>query len=83
MHSNAQDKMIHVLYARGTLLDKADRQSAVEEMALMTSKTTEQIEQRLLSGQRKRIKSSDSLAKLIRLEEKLKNAGFDVYIEME
>jgi hypothetical protein len=83
MNTNIQDDMTHILYARGTLLDAADRQSAVEQMASMTSKTTEQIEQRLLSGQRKRVKSSDSLAKLMRLEEKLKAAGFDVYIDKE
>lgn len=73
--------MTHILYARGTLLDAADRHSAIETMALMTSKTTKQIEQRLLSGQRKRVKSSGSLSKLVRLEMKLKAAGFDVYID--
>ncbi len=73
--------MTHVLYARGKLLDSADKCSAIEKLASMTSKTDEQIEARLLSGERKRIKSSDSLEKLMRLEMKLKAAGFDVYID--
>jgi hypothetical protein len=62
-------------------LDAADRTSAIEKIATLTSKTRQQIEERLLSGQRKRVKSSHSLAKLVRLEIKFKDAGFDVYID--
>ena len=47
----------------------------------MTSKSREKIEERLLDGKGKRVKSSDSLRKLVRLEIKLKRAGFDVYID--
>ena len=75
--------MTHILYARGKLLDMADRKFAIQQIATMTSKSCKQIEERLLSGQRKRVKSSDSLSKLMRLAEKFKNAGFDVYIENE
>lgn len=81
MYTDDLENMTHILYARGTLLEMADRQAAIEQMALMTSKTTKQIEQRLLSGERKRVKSSGSLSKLVRLEIKLKAAGFDVYID--
>jgi hypothetical protein len=73
--------MTHILYARGKLLDSADRRSAIEQIALMTSKSMEQIEQRLLSGQRRRVKSSECLEKLKRLEKKFRAAGFDVYID--
>lgn len=80
MYFGSQENMTHILYARGTLLEMADRQSAIEQIATMTSKSCEQIEERLLSGKRKRVKSSESLSKLMRLEEKFRDAGFDVYI---
>lgn len=73
--------MTHILYARGRLLDTADRRQAIKQIASMTSKSAEQIEERLLSGQRRRVKSSESLSKLKRLEAKFRDAGFDVYIE--
>lgn len=75
------NEMTHILYSSGALLGEADQQSVVEQIASMTSKTAEQVKQRLLSGKRKRVKSSDSLSKLIRLEIKLKAVGLDVYID--
>jgi len=62
-------------------LELADRQAAIQQIATMTSKSCEQIEERLLSGKRKRVKSSESLSKLMRLETKFRDAGFDVYID--
>jgi len=81
MNLNREQDMTHVLYSSGKLLDTADRLSAIEKIASMTSKNAETIEERLLGGHRKRVKSSNSLTKLIRLEIKLKRAGFDVYID--
>ena len=81
MNIDFREQMAHILYTRGKLLSTADRGMAIERMASMTSKTKDQIEERLLSGKRKRIKSSKSLSKLMRLEVKLKAAGFDVYID--
>ena len=83
MYFASQENMTHILYARGKLLETADRQSAIRQIATLTSKSYEQIEERLLSGKRKRVKSSDSLSKLIRLEKRFRNAGFDVYIDKE
>ncbi|MGK0375635.1 MAG: hypothetical protein ACJA2E_002115 [Arenicella sp.] len=73
--------MTHILYASGKLLDSADRRSAIEQIAVMTNKSMEKIEQCLLSGQRRRIKSSECLEKLKHLEKKFRAAGFDVYID--
>ncbi len=81
MDRHSQNEMTHILYSSGTLLATAIERSAIEQIASMTSKTKEQIKRRLLSGQRKRVKSSASLSKLIRLEIKLRAAGFDVYID--
>jgi len=81
MNFDDRAAMTHILYTRGKLISAADREVAIEQMASMTSKTKEQIEERLLSGKRRRIKSSDSLNKLMRLELMLKEAGFDVYID--
>ncbi|MFQ3245470.1 MAG: hypothetical protein ACI9SP_002118 [Arenicella sp.] len=81
MYFANQETMTHVLYARGKLLELADRRAAIQQIATMTSKSCEQIEERLLSGTRKRVKSSESLSKLMRLETKFRDAGFDVYID--
>jgi hypothetical protein len=75
--------MRHVLYSRGRLLEDADQIDAIVELSSITRRTVEEVERRLLSGERKRIKSSDSLTKLFRLEKKLKASGLDVYIEVE
>jgi hypothetical protein len=64
-------------------LAAVDRKSAIEQIASLTSKSVEQIEGRLPIGQRRRVKSSDSLSKLLRLEAKFRAAGFDVYIDKQ
>lgn len=73
--------MLHILYSRGRLLDKVDWQAAVENISVLTQQPTEKVEAQLLSGRRKRIKSSESRSKLIGLKRKLINHGLDVYIE--
>ena len=74
--------MSHVLYSKGRLRKNFNHDEAVVKLAEMTRKSVEQVEERLLNGKPKRIKSSDSLDKLYRLKTKLESNGLDVYIEV-
>ena len=74
--------VVHVLYSRGHLFDDTNQEEALEKLATITRKTTQQIEKRLLSGRRKKVKSSHSLEKLLKLKRRLTDIGLDVYIEL-
>ena len=73
----------HVLYSRGRVFEDFNYFEALEKISEVTRRTKQQVEERILNGKRKRLKSSRSLRKLIALETKLKNVGLDVYIEIE
>jgi len=77
-----QEAATHVLYSRGRLFDDVDYFDALKKLSKITKRTEQQIESSLLSGERTRLKSSNSLDKLMRLEKKLKSNGLDVYIEV-
>ncbi|WP_353410012.1 hypothetical protein [Arenicella sp. 4NH20-0111] len=75
----------HVLYSRGQLIESedVDQENALAQLAIVTSRTTDQVRERLLCGERKKIKSSASLKQLIRLQQKLENCGLDAYIKLD
>lgn len=73
----------HVLYSRGRLFDDHNYFDALQKLAVVTRRTQQDVEERILNGERKRLKSSTSLRKLLQLESKLKGIGLDVYIEVE
>jgi len=78
-----QREPLHTLYSRGQLTKsaEADRETALAMLASATRRTSHQVKERLLSGQRKKIKSSASMKKLILLQQKLTDCGLDVYIK--
>jgi len=78
-----QGGLSHVLYSRGRLFDEFDYVESLSKLSNVTRRTEEQVEQRLLSGEQRRVKSSYSLKKIMRLEKKLKSLGLDVFIEVE
>ena len=73
--------MSHILYSRGRLLAGVSKPAAVEQLSVITKKESDRVEEKLLSGKRKRIKSSDTLGPLVRLKSKFQDAGLDVYID--
>lgn len=75
----------HVLYSRGQLIEseEVDHENALAQLASVTSRTTDQVLERLLCGERKKIKSSASLKQLIRLQQKLESCGLDAYIKLD
>lgn len=81
--STLESGVAHVLYSRGRVYDEFNYFEALEKISAVTRRTKQQVEERILNGERKRLKSSNSLKKLLLLETKLKNVGLDVYIEIE
>ena len=73
----------HVLYSRGRLLSLSNGESAMQKLAALTNRTIDQIENKLLTGKRMRVKSSNSLARLHKLQTRLRAAGLDVYIDFD
>ena len=75
----------HILYSRGYLLDspELDHENALSMLTTVINRSEEQIKERLLAGERKKIKSSDSLKKLIALQQTLVNCGLDAYIKLD
>ena len=77
---------IHVLYSRGRMFKNADDANYFEllqKIALLTRRSPQEVEEIILTGKRKKIKSSATLKTLIQLEAKLKELSLDVYIEPE
>ena len=70
----------HVLYSRGRMLSGSREDNAMQKLSVLTNRTIEQIQNKLLTGRRKRVKSSVSLARLQKLQNRLRAAGLDVYI---
>ena len=77
------DDGTHVLYSRGHLLDGADYFQSLRAIAELTKRNPQEVEELVLSGQRRKMRSSDSLKNLILLEAKFRELGLDVYIESE
>jgi len=83
--SAENDGKMHVLYSCGRMSEdsnEADYFESLKKIAELTRRTTQRVEETILNGQRKKIKSSLSLKKLVQLI-KLKELGLDVYIEVE
>ena len=72
---------IHILYSRGYLLDGVDYFSSLQKIAELTRRNSQTVEEHVLNGQRKKMRSSNSLKTLIQLEAKFRGVGLDVYIE--
>jgi len=82
--SNTQECGVsHILYSRGRLFDEFNYFDSLDKLSEVTRRSKQQVEEFLLNGEHKRLKSSSCLKKLIRLESKLKKIGLDVYIEMQ
>lgn len=75
--------MLYILYSAGQLRLNFDRQEALRQLSILTIRTEKEIQQKLLNGSRKKIKSSDSLEELFELKCKLEACGLDVYIETD
>lgn len=73
----------HILYSRGHLLDGMDYFTSLQKIAELTRRNPQEVEELVLNGQRKKMRSSNSLKNLILLEAKFKELGLDVYIESE
>ncbi len=73
----------HVLYSKGRLRLNFNREDSIRQLSRLTHKPEDEIIERLLNGERKKIKSSDSLESLFRLKRKLEARGLDVYIETD
>ena len=55
----------------------------LKEIAVLTRRSSQEVEEIILTGQRKKIKSSSTLKLLVQLEAKLKELSLDVFIEQE
>ena len=76
----------HVLYSRGRMFKSADDANYFEylqKIAVLTRRSPQEVEEIILTGERKKIKSSTKLKTLVQLEAKLKELSLDVYIEAE
>ena len=78
-----KDDGTHILYSRGHLLDGMNYFQSLQKIAELTRRNPQEVEELVLSGQRKKMRSSNSLKNLILLEAKFKELGLDVYIESE
>lgn len=81
-HKN-KDLISHVLYSRGRILDEFNYFDSLDQLSKTTRRTKQQVEEFILNGERKRLKSSPCLKKIMSLESKFKKIGLDVYIEMK
>ena len=81
--TNIQSGLSHVLYSRGRLFDEFDYFEALSKLSIITHRSKKDLEEELLNGEKKRVKSSFSLKKIMYLEKKLKDIGLDVFIEIE
>jgi len=81
--NTAEREVSHVLYSRGRVFDEFDYFDALQKISEVTRRTKQQVEERILNGERKRLKSSHCLKTILLLETKLKNVGLDVYVETE
>jgi len=78
-----QSSLSHVLYSRGRILDEFNYFESLDKLSETTHRPKKEVEERILNGERKRLKSSSCLKKLISLESKFKEIGLDVYIEVQ
>ena len=76
-------KTSHVLYSRGYIYDGFDYFDSLKNISELMKKTQVQVQGVILCCKIKRLKSSPDLKKLMMLENKLKNLGLDVYIEVQ
>jgi len=76
----------HVLYSRGRMFKTADDANYfdyLQKIAVLTRRSPQEVEEIILNGKRKKIKSSTTLKTLVQLEAQLKELSLDVYIEPE
>jgi len=73
----------YVLYSKGQLLDGCDYFASLDKLSKITHRTKQQIEERLLNGKKGRLKSSGCLKTILKLESRFKEAGLDVFIEIQ
>ena len=81
-----QNNNMHVLYSRGRMFKNAEDDNYfdyLQQIAVLTRRSPQEVEEIILTGERKKIKSSATLKTLIQLEAKLKELSLDVYIEPE
>jgi len=76
----------HVLYSRGRMFKSADDANYfdyLQQIAVLTRRSPQEVEEIILTGKRKKIKSSAKLKTLVQLEAQLKKLSLDVYIEAQ
>jgi len=77
-------RKMHVLYSRGRMF-KSDYDvnyfDSLQKIAVLTRRSPQEVEEIILTGERKKIKSSSTLKTLVQLEAQLKELSLDVYIE--
>lgn len=82
-----RDESMHVLYSRGKMLDGSNENcnyfECLQKIAKLTRRSSQEVEEIVLSGERKKISSSLSLKQLILLEAKFRELGLDVYIDSD
>jgi len=84
--NNVHNGEVHVLYSNGRMFKTAEDENYFEylkEIAVLTRRSSQEVEEIILTGQRKKIKSSSTLKLLVQLEAKLKELSLDVFIEQE
>ena len=84
--TSSENNNMHVLYSRGRMFKNADDENYfdyLQQIAVLTRRSPQEVEEIILTGERKKIKSSAKLKTLIQLEAKLKELSLDVYIEPE
>lgn len=83
---DSQSGNMHVLYSRGRMFkstDDANYFDYLQKIAVLTRRSSQEVEEIILTGERKKIKSSATFKTLVQLEAKLKELSLDVYIEPE
>lgn len=73
--------MEYRLICKGKLVEGSDETKAIEEIARLTGLDESTIRDKLLTGQRVKLKSSSDKAKIEKLYAALKNAGLDIELE--